>query len=447
MQNTVRRLAAALADAFLAGLWTASAMRAGAVTVLGARHAWVRRLVDETLRSYHRPPVDRPRELARFIGISDAVAEVLRRAERRRRSIPVPVHRIPTTTAMVGCTYPVQRLDHVGQLADALQLTESELAWFADNRGMNRRSSSRALHHYRSGWVASGGGRVRLLEAPLPRLKSIQRFILRALIGPVPVHPAAHGFVPGRSVRTGARPHVGAEVVISLDLESFFAAVTAARVFGVFRAAGFPEPVAYTLTGLCTHASPVAVLSKMPSALDGAADNAARFRLRRALAAPHLPQGAPTSPQLANLCAFGLDRRLAGLAGATGVVYTRYADDLTFSGDIAGAPRRRLVAAVEKTVRSEGFVVNQAKTRIRTRADRQSVTGVVVNERTTVPRGEYDRLRAILHNCAAHGPAGQNRASVPDFRSHLRGRIAWVGSLDPERGRRLQGVFDRIDWH
>ena len=104
------------------------------------------------------------------------------------------------------------------------------------------------------------------------------------------------------------------------------------------------------------------------------------------------------------------------------------------------------MAAVEKIVRSEGFVVNQAKTRIHTRADRQSVTGVVVNERTTVPRREYDRLRAILHNCAAHGPAGQNRASVPDFRSHLRGRIAWVDSLDPERGRRLQGMFDRIDW-
>jgi len=159
VQNTVRRLATALGDAFLASLWTASAMRAGAVTVLGARHAWVRRLVDETLRSYHRPPVDRPREFARFIELSDAVAEALRRAERRRRSIPVPVHRFPTTTAMVGYTYPVQRLDHIGQLSDALQLTASELAWFADNRGMNRRSSSRALHHTGpGGWRAVAAG-------------------------------------------------------------------------------------------------------------------------------------------------------------------------------------------------------------------------------------------------------------------------------------------------
>ena len=92
--------------------------------------------------------------------------------------------------------------------------------------------------------------------------------------------------------------------MLSLDLEDFFASVSAARVYGIFRAAGYPEPVAHTLTGLCTNVVPAA--ESVPG----------DFRLARRLATPHLPQGAPTSPALANLVAFHLDVRLSGLAGA-----------------------------------------------------------------------------------------------------------------------------------
>jgi len=74
------------------------------------------------------------------------------------------------------------------------------------------------------------------------------------------------------------------------------------------------------------------------------------------------------------------------------------------------------------------------------------VTGIVVNERPNATRREFDRLKATLHNCAEHGAASQNRAGHPDFRAHLLGRIGWVGSLNPERGARLRGEFDRIRW-
>ena len=96
----------------------------------------------------------------------------------------------------------------------------------------------------------------------------------------------------------------------------------------MFTSIGYPEPVAHLLTGLCTNATPVRVLSAMPQTTD----RTAAFRLRRRLAAAHLPQGAPSSPQLANLLPFHLDRRLAGYAAAVGATYTRYADDLTISG-------------------------------------------------------------------------------------------------------------------
>jgi RNA-directed DNA polymerase len=167
-------------------------------------------------------------------------------------------------------------------------------------------------------------------------------------------------------------------------------------------------------------------------------------RLGRRLATPHLPQGAPTSPALASLAAFGLDRRLSGLARTLGVTYSRYADDLTFSGE--RVPTALLGRAVGQIAREEGFRVGHDKTRVRTRAARQLVCGTVVNERLNVPRPEYDRLKAILHDAALHGPQAANRAGVPDFRSHLAGRIAWVASLHPERGRRLRERFAAIEW-
>jgi hypothetical protein len=224
-------------------------------------------------------------------------------------------------------------------------------------------------------------------------------------------------------------------VVVRLDLEDFFAAVVAARVFGIFRAAGYPEAVAHVLTGLCTNAVPLS--ESVPD----------HFRLSRRLATPHLPQGAPTSPALANLCAFGLDRRLTALAARFGATYSRYADDLVLSG---GPLLRRaadtVAAAVAAVARDEGFHVNDAKRRMTTRAGAQRVCGIVVNDRPNLARRDYDRLKAVLHDAALHGPAAANRAGVPDFRAHLAGRVAWLESLNAARGARLRERLDAIEW-
>lgn len=168
---------------------------------------------------------------------------------------------------------------------------------------------------------------------------------------------------------------------------------------------------------------------------------------RRRLVSPHLPQGAPTSPALANLAAFGLDRRLAGLAAALGLTYTRYADDLTFSG-ASGLVRAAtgLRTKVTLIAAEEGFTVNERKSTFVVRAGRQTVCGLVVNERPNVTRDEYDTLRAILHNAARDGPESQNRAGVADFSAHLLGRIAWIASVNPARGAKLRRRFAQIQW-
>jgi hypothetical protein len=173
----------------------------------------------------------------------------------------------------------------------------------------------------------------------------------------------------------------------------------------------------------------------------------AHWRLGRRLAAPHLPQGGPASPALANLAAYGLDVRLSSLARSWGGRYTRYADDLAFSGDRGwGRGTSRLLDAVEEIVRDEGFALNARKTGVMPRGGRQSLGGLVVNDRPRVPRAEVDVLRAILHNCARHGPGSQNRDAHPAFEEHLRGRIAWVAQHDPARGARLLAAHRAIDW-
>ena len=126
--------------------------------------------------------------------------------------------------------------------------------------------------------------------------------------------------------------------------------------------------------------------------------------------------------------------------------YSRYADDLTFSGAIASRRRGLLQGRIAEIVREEGFTVNPDKSTRRTRATRQTVCGVVVNAHPNVTRREYDQLRAILHNAARDGPRSQNAAAVTDLQAHLRGRIAWITSLNPDRGRKLREALARIDW-
>src|SRR5882757_7819190 len=148
---------------------------------------------------------------------------------------------------------------------------------------------------------------------------------------------------------------------------------------------------------------------------------------RMLYARPHLPQGASTSPALANLCAYRLDCRLAGLAESAGAVYTRYADDLAFSGDEEFEKRvERFSIHVAAILMEEGFSVHHRKTRIMRQGVRQHLAGVVANQHPNVIRPDFDRLKATLNNCVRLGPETQNRAGHPSFRSHLDGRVAFV---------------------
>ena len=315
-------------------------------------------------------------------------------------------------------------------------LPVGKLAWLAGRFVSGNRPPSAKSAHYVFQWRAKRAGGARLIESPKPLLREVQTRILREILDRVPPHAAAHGFARGRSIRTNAVPHCGQAVVVKWDLANFYASVRHNRVVAIFRALGYSREAALWLASLTTSAIP----ADLPIPEAGA--HSLDPYLGR-----HLPQGAPTSPALANLSAFSLDVRLSGLARAFGGHYTRYADDLTISGDVAFARRlRNLIPLVEQVIRQERFRVHPVKRRILRNGQRQAVAGVVVNAKPNVRRDEFDRLKAILHNAARYGAALQNRAGHSDFAAHLRGRVAHVTMLNSARGAKLLRLYQKIDF-
>lgn len=317
--------------------------------------------------------------------------------------------RIPTSVVL-------PEFPDVGALASWLGWSPWQLEGHADLRDWHRRQPR--FRDYLYSWRGTQTGR-RLIEAPKDRLKHAQRKLYRQLLVHLKVHPSAHGFVPGRSVHSHAVRHAGQPWVLRMDLRSFFGSVRGARVRGVFRSLGYPEPIAGLLTGLTTTRTPPDVTRDLP------------WRM------PHLPQGAPTSPALANAVAWTLDRRLHGLAVASGLVYSRYADDLTFSGP---RPSRALRALIGRIVEEEGFALNVAKTRLQGPGRAQRVTGLVVNVRPGVPRAERDLLRAILHRVRTQGWDAVRLDGIEDVQAWVEGRVSWVRAANPAHLRRLGGV-------
>ncbi len=333
------------------------------------------------------------------------------------------------------------QLPTLGDLAAWLAVEPDELHWFADRWRVPAHSAATPLHHYSYKAIEKRDGRCRIIEIPKSRLRALQRKVLLGLLDRIPAHDSAHGFRRGRNIVMFATPHVAKAVVMRFDLTDFFASVHAGCVYSAIHALGYPQAVARALTALCTNRVPSGRLLA-PDVRDRI-DWQERQRYRNR----HLPQGAPTSPALPNLCAFRLDLRLAGLARTVGATYTRYADDLAFSGDEDLARMAdRLSLRVAAIAIEEGFAVNLRKTRVMRRGARQHLAGVVVNSHANIAQPEFDALKAVLTNCVRHGPCSQNREDHADFCAHLTGRVAHVAMVNAARGAKLRALLDRIEW-
>ena len=328
----------------------------------------------------------------------------------------------------------------IAALADGLGVSPPGL-WRLTRSASWQRQAPLGDQHYRYELLPKRTGGWRLLEVPHPYLRALQRKVLDELVSQVPPHEAAVGYVRGRSVLDHARAHAGQAVLLKFDLQDFFATVRSSRVHATFARLGYSPAVARELMALCTTATPEPVLERLRT--EGGLTWTQAMRLRDA----HLPQGAPTSAALANLCAFRLDTRVAGLAHALGARYTRYADDIVLSGDASLLHAAdRVETRIGAWALEEGFALNHRKTHRVARSRRQEVCNIVVNTRPNLPRVEFDRLKAQLHACATKGAAAQNRTGLANWEQHLRGRVAWAEQVNASKAQRLRRLLERIDW-
>ncbi len=238
---------------------------------------------------------------------------------------------------------------------------------------------------YRELRLPKKDGTPRILHAPADPLKTLQRTLLRKLLSRLAAHPAAMGFERGHSIVTNAAPHVGASLILKMDLRDFFTRTTATQVRDYFRAIGWNTEAANLLVKLTTH--------------NGG-----------------LPQGAPTSPRLSNLLNCKLDARLFALALKFDAVYTRYADDMTFSLRTPDKERMRVASLIRFTkqiTKEHGYTLHQdKKLQIRRRHDRMLVTGIVVNQKLDLPRETRRKLRAIRHHLKTGRTATHNESQL-----------------------------------
>ncbi|MGF1581399.1 MAG: reverse transcriptase family protein [Gemmataceae bacterium] len=310
------------------------------------------------------------------------------------------------------------QLDSIDHLATALGLTIPELRWLTYHR-----EAATQIHYVRF-TIPKSDGSLRAIWAPMPKLKATQRWIHRNIVEKLLVHGSAHGFLAGRSIATNAAVHTNSKLVVKMDIKNFFPTVTFPRVKGIFRHAGYREPVAILLALLCTE-PPREIVER-----DGT-------KYFVSLGPRCLPQGAPTSPGLTNTLCLRMDQRIHGLAKKLGWRYTRYADDLTFSlpedhqNDMKVGT---LMGGVKMIVSDEGFEIHPNKTRIARKGRRQKITGLIVNgdKKPRVPREVRRQLRAAIHNLK-----NGKELKEDETLESLIGYAAFVYMTDQERGQQF----------
>jgi hypothetical protein len=239
----------------------------------------------------------------------------------------------------------------------------------------------------------------RELSLPTPILGSIQSELKQTLPSILRVHDCAHAYLRKRNQFTNATPHVGKEVVATIDIKSFFPSITTAMIASTFKAgplSQMSEESISLLSGLCSRVG-------------------------------RLPVGVSTSPYIANAVMYDIDRQISGLSKSLGVNYTRFADDLTFSGTEYSV--RNLMQVATGLLQQTGFQLNDSKTRIMRATQRQIVTGVVVNVRLSAPRKDRRQLRAMYHGSRCGRPVFDGHREISD--SSLCAKLGHVGKLHP----------------
>ncbi len=298
--------------------------------------------------------------------------------------------------------------------------------------------------HYKFYKLRKKKGGYRWINSPDELLKGIQFWIYKFILRKVTSHESSFGFVPGKSIADNTFPHTNQEVILNIDLYRFFDTITQRRVFGVFKWLGYHPNLAYSFAQLLTVQQNYGYWKEI--------ENEAVFSSDFLSARPHcLPQGSPASPAIANIVCYRMDIRFKKLADSIGCNYTRYADDITFSGDSKNIPS---INTIRKIIKDEGFYINENKIKYTRQNNRQEVTGLVVNNGVRVKRKYKQKVRTELYHCLKHGPEdhlawlrkNKGLEEKSNYRDYLLGKICFIYSVEPKVGKEYLEMYNQINW-
>lgn len=267
--------------------------------------------------------------------------------------------------------------------------------------------------------ISKRSGGKRMISMPNEVLKEIQSLIKKKILSNIKISDKANGFVENKSIITNAKVHLKQEKILNIDLEDFFPSIHKNRIYYIFKnICGYSNDVSFCLTNLVTYKN-------------------------------SLPQGAPTSPILSNIVTYMMDIRLEKLSEKMGIRYTRYADDITFSGD-KYLINTKLLEYVNNIIEDCGFKINKKKTRFASKGNRQEVTGLIINNDTiNVPKSYIRQIRQELYYIDKYG-IKDHRAKVgfenKYYKEHLLGKILYVKSINPTKGIELLNKYNSLKW-
>jgi len=324
---------------------------------------------------------------------------------------------------------PVPKLDTIIDVALFFGTTVNVILGYCYSQDPSNRSYYRSRtrkefnnRFYKRHFIMKKNGHKRLISVPRYRLKIMQRKILHDILDKAVCPACCNGFLIGKSIVDNASPHLAAATLIKMDLQEFFPSLKFGHVFQVFRGFGYSRPVAGVLACLSTDF----------------------FKNTR-----FAPQGAPTSPMIANLYASHLDARLNGLWSKHGFNYSRYADDITLSSKDPTIKPGKWIHATYEIMKNESLKPNYEKTKVFRRGHQLKVTGVVVNDKLNVDRAGMHTLRAEVHHLTTQERnvhTQENNSTNEEMvllRNQVMGKIAFLNMINPDKAQKFKALLQK----
>lgn len=247
-------------------------------------------------------------------------------------------------------------------------------------------------------------GGVRSIDSPNRQLKALQRWVLRNILAQLSPSSYARGFIPGFSLVDNASPHSGNQYVLKIDIKDFFPSIKSNQVYSIFRSVGYSKQISYYLTSICS--------------LNG-----------------YLPQGAPSSPCLSNLICLRLDQRIGRLCDKYALSYTRYADDITISGNKLIIVKK-VWYVLRMIIREEGFLINKKKEMLSGPRSSREVTGLITHPTVGIGSKKYNHYRNRIYHLS--------KKTDPQSIEVIRGILSFVHSVDKKRYEKLSSYYNSL---